>query len=320
MKKAKIDVPVLLVFFVRPDTFKQVFDQVKIARPSKLFLFQDGARQGNKTDKENIQKCRTILKEIDWDCEVHEFFPDFNYGVDSCVYAAMKWAFSYVDKLVILEDDIVASQSFFKYADELLVKYENDDDIAMIGGMNHLENYDSVDTSYIFAESCAIWGWATWKRFFDEWDRKLSFLNDEDSLNLLKKRMKRRKFEIHLNKGLKVRNKAIKNKNIASFEASSIFASVMGKKSAVVPTKNLITNIGIGADAFHATDSLKKISTAMQKLFFMKRYELSFPLKHPKTKDQNIEYNKRIDKIMYPNKLVLAFRKTDGKIRRTIFK
>jgi len=320
MKKAKIDIPVLLVFFIRPDMFKQVFDQVKISRPSQLFLFQDGARDGNKTDMENRQKCRDVLDEIDWECDVKTFFPEFNYGVDSCVYAAMKWAFSYVDRLIILEDDIVASQSFFAYTKELLEKYKSDDDVAMIGGMNHLGVYEKNNASYLFAESCAIWGWATWKRFFDEWDRTLSFLNDETSLKLLETKMGSRKFKQQLKKGLRVRKHALMNQNIASFEASSTFARFLGEKKAIVPAKNLITNIGIGADTFHATDNLKKISTAMQKLFFMKRHELAFPLKHPKEKKEDIAFNKKIDRILYTNLIIWMIRKIDGKIRRIIYK
>ena len=40
----QVDVAVLLLFFTRSDTFQKVFDEVKKARPSRLFLFQDGAR------------------------------------------------------------------------------------------------------------------------------------------------------------------------------------------------------------------------------------------------------------------------------------
>lgn len=41
---AKTDIAVLLIFFNRPEPFRLVFDEVKKARPSKLFLYQDGAR------------------------------------------------------------------------------------------------------------------------------------------------------------------------------------------------------------------------------------------------------------------------------------
>ena len=50
------DLAVLIVFFSRPETLKKVFEQVKKAKPAKLFLACDGARDGNKNDIENIEK------------------------------------------------------------------------------------------------------------------------------------------------------------------------------------------------------------------------------------------------------------------------
>ena len=38
----KTDIAVLLLFFNRPETFQQVFNEVKKARPSRLFLYQYG--------------------------------------------------------------------------------------------------------------------------------------------------------------------------------------------------------------------------------------------------------------------------------------
>ena len=37
----ELDTAVLLIFFVRDDTFRQVFESVKKARPKTLLLWQD---------------------------------------------------------------------------------------------------------------------------------------------------------------------------------------------------------------------------------------------------------------------------------------
>lgn len=58
MKRALVDVPVLLIFFTRPDTFKKVFEKVKEARPSKLFLACDGPRDNRSDDAEKIAECK----------------------------------------------------------------------------------------------------------------------------------------------------------------------------------------------------------------------------------------------------------------------
>ena len=46
MHKAEVDVGVLILFFNNPERLQQVFNRIKEARPSKLFLYQDGPRGG----------------------------------------------------------------------------------------------------------------------------------------------------------------------------------------------------------------------------------------------------------------------------------
>ena len=120
---AKTDVAVLLLFFNRPDTFGQVFEQVRLARPSWLFLYQDGPR--GERDMAGIEACRQIVSDenIDWECEVHRRYQEKNYGCDPSGYMSHKWAFSIVDKCIVLEDDVVPSQSFFPFCKEMLDRY-----------------------------------------------------------------------------------------------------------------------------------------------------------------------------------------------------
>ena len=48
MDKALVDVAVLILFFNNPERFQTVFEEIRKAKPSKLFLYQDGARKNNK--------------------------------------------------------------------------------------------------------------------------------------------------------------------------------------------------------------------------------------------------------------------------------
>ena len=92
---AEIDIAVLLIFFARPKQFEQVFEQVKRARPKRLYLYQDGPRADKPGDIKIINQCRDIVSEenIDWDCEVHRFYQEKNVGVDPSEYIAIKWMF-----------------------------------------------------------------------------------------------------------------------------------------------------------------------------------------------------------------------------------
>ena len=62
---AKVDVAVLILFFNRPERLKEVFDEVRKARPSRLFLYQDGPR--GEADMAGIEGCRRVVEDIDWE-------------------------------------------------------------------------------------------------------------------------------------------------------------------------------------------------------------------------------------------------------------
>ena len=87
MKSALVDVPVLILFFNRPQQLSQVFEQVKKARPSRLFLYQDGAR--NERDLPGIEACREIVSQIDWECEVERLYQEKNFGCDPSEYISL---------------------------------------------------------------------------------------------------------------------------------------------------------------------------------------------------------------------------------------
>lgn len=107
--------PVMILFFNRPDNLKEVFDAVRKYQPSELFLVQDGAREGRLDDYENVQKCRDIVANIDWKCKVRRNYSEHNLSCDYREYTGIDWCFSFVDRLIILEDDCVPSQSFLHY-------------------------------------------------------------------------------------------------------------------------------------------------------------------------------------------------------------
>ena len=80
MQAAKNDISVLILFHARVDHFSQVWAEVKKARPSRLFLYQDGPRE-NSNDMEGIMACRELVKDrnVDWECEVHRLYQEKNF-------------------------------------------------------------------------------------------------------------------------------------------------------------------------------------------------------------------------------------------------
>lgn len=292
MKDYLVDVPVLILFFNRPALLNAVFEQVRKARPSKLFLYQDGPR--NDLDHERIEACRDIVADIDWNCDVHRLYQEKNFGCDPSEYISQKWAFSYVDKCIVLEDDDVPSVSFFNFCKELLDKYENDTRISMIAGMNHEEFSQGVPYDYFFASTFSIWGWASWKRVVDQWDDTYSILEDSFNRNQLEELIRHRKYRKNFLKICQFH----KEDNKAYYESIFRLSMLLNSGLSIVPTKNMITNLGASTDSTHFSSSFEMMPKAYRRLFTMKRYEIEEPLLHPKYVIENVVYKDRVFEIL----------------------
>lgn len=292
MYKADVDIAVLCLFFNRPDNFMQVFEQVRKARPAKLFLYQDGPRNG-KDDMPGILACRQIADSIDWECEVHRKYLEKNQGCDPSEYFSQKWMFSYVNKGIILEDDDVPSLSFFAFCKELLDKYENDERITMISGINYQEQTNYCPDDYFFTDDVAIWGWATWKRVIDKWDQTYSFLDDSYAMLLMKNYLdfhhQRKEFIPSMNRH--------RSKGLPYYETILSANHFLSNGLAIVPQKNMITNIGMSANSTHFNGSIQTLPSPVRNIFTMSRFELEFPLKHPKYVINNVKYGKDVARI-----------------------
>lgn len=278
-KPYKTDVAVLLIFFNRPSTFRQVFDAVRQARPSRLFLYQDGAREGNEADKAGVEACRQICADanIDWQCQVSRMYQDRNYGCDPSEYLSQKWAFSMVDKCIVLEDDDVPAQSFFPFCKELLDRYEHDPRVWLISGFNTDEVTPGVPYDYFFTSVFSIWGWASWRRVIDTWDGTYSFLADDFNRRQLAGLVESRRYRNDFMKMCD--DHAAQGK---PFYESIFWASMlMNNGLAVMPTRNMVSNVGATTESTHYS-ALQTMPAGLRRIFTMGRHDVTFPLRHPR--------------------------------------
>ncbi len=294
MKKALVDVSVLLVFFTRHEQFRQVFAQVKRARPRELFLYQDGPRKDHPEDEENIRKCRDIAEDIDWDCQVHRLYQETNKGVDPSGYLADVWAFSQTDKCIVLEDDVVPSVSFFSFCKELLDQYEKDEEVMLISGFNVEEQTAGVESDYFFSSTTFTWGWASWSRVVRNWDPAYGFLQDVGKRAAVEKYIQEKKlvknmlhvFEQHLASGRE------------HFETILISHQYLHRGLTLVPAKNMVRNIGVAADSAHYAADLGLVAKGFRRIFTMSAYEMDTAhIKHPAGKQDFEPYRKRAYRI-----------------------
>lgn len=294
------DVPVALIFFNRPKVFKEVFEAVKKNRPSKLFLIQDGPRPTKETDISKIMECREIAANIDWECEVVQDYSDVNLGCGRRIFTGLTNAFKIVDRLVIIEDDIVISDSFLPFCEALLEKYKDDERINSISGMNHFGIYEDCPYSYFFSRGGAIWGWATWKRVWDDIDWNLDIIND----SYIYKTLIRNGIPYRFTDGMAERAKGIadliKNGGAPSFWTFHfLLYSYLESRFNIVPKYNQISNIGASEGA-HTEQSFETLTDEKKSIYFAKRYDIDLELVHPKVVFEDRYFKEIQDELMYP--------------------
>lgn len=317
MKPFLVDVPVLLFVFIRPDTLTQVFDVIKEARPSKLFLASDGPRENNSTDKIKIQQSREIVENIDWDCEVHRIYFDKNQGMYATFKSAMDYVFERVDRCIFLEDDVVTSISFFEYCRDVLEKYKDDLRVNMVSGMNHVGVYSGPSTDYFFTKGASIWGFALWKRTYDLF-YKLDYANDEYLINCIKENAKKYKSFQKALVGY------LHNQNYNGHPAGPEFylglTLVSQNQLTIVPTRNMVCNIGYGEGNTHFGSGLKFLPNAIQKLFNMEICEIEFPIKHPKFVVEDKRYEDKVIRILGRSFTVKVYRRIEVITKRLLYR
>ncbi len=289
---AKIDIAVLILFFNRPEHLKKLFEQIRKARPSQLFLYQDGPR--DERDMANIEACRRVVEDVDWECRVERLYQERNYGCDPSNFNSQKWAFSMADKCIVLEDDNIPSQSFFPFCKEMLDRYEHDQRISMVTGINYDEVTPNMPYDYFFATTFSISGWATWRRVIDQWDEHYTFLDDEFNLRQLDAYIKDRKYQQDFIRFCRYHRSLGKAYYETIFHAAIFFNSGLS----IVPRVNMINNAGATGEGVHLSGSNDDLPRAIRRIFTMKRHEIDFPLRHPKYIIENVEYKHRMFKIM----------------------
>ena len=304
---------VLLIFFNRPETLQLVFEKVKKAKPPKLFLVQDGARDSR--DLERILACREIVENVDWDCEVIKDYSETNLGCGMRPQTGITNALKQVEQVIILEDDCVPADSAFRYFDEMLEKYRDDERICYISGLNHFQEWVTQDSDYLFTKTGAIWGWATWRRAWALYDYGLDNFNKVSNKKLLQGQISNKSTAKEKIDTWSKTYKAVKNNTKLSYwDIQWGYVKYSQNMLVVVPRVNQISNIGIGEYSTHAQSHKSSKFKKRKNFFFIPTQNFEFPLKHPEIMVCDEKYDKLVYKCAQGNSVRRFFAKAYKKI------
>lgn len=249
-----INTPILLVIFNRPDKVKQLIDSLRKVKPTIVYVSADGPRKNVITDAARCANARTTINQIDWPCKVVTNFHEANTGSDFGPEKALNWFFDNVEEGIILEDDCIAHPDFFRFAQDMLSRYRNNEQIMLISGNNFQNGIIRGDGSYYFSKYPNTWGWASWKRAWKNYDTNTAGYDDflkSGKINTICQSSAEKKF------WLKFFNQ-IHTHKLEHWDIKWSFAVWNNDGIVIIPNVNLVKNIGFGLDATHTLNENEK--------------------------------------------------------------
>ena len=303
----KFQIPVVLFTFKRSNTLERIFNVLREVNVSKIYLFSDYGR--NDEEKALVDKTReAILKMIDWDCEVIKMFASENQGVFNSIGMGAKRVFEKEEKAIFLEDDNLPESSFFRYCEEMLNKYEDNEKVLWICGTNYEIESKYLDTDYVFTKHMLPCGWASWSKKFNKYYlTSFSILNDKANRKKIKKAYENRwlyRQQIRSFRCEKYREEH--QRRYLSWDFHMALSLRYFDMYGIAPKYNQIRNIGIDDFSTHGGTSTKKPNTA--KFCEIPTHPMPEQMKGPDSVEINKVFEKNITKaVLAPLYIRLLF-------------
>lgn len=261
--------PILLLGWTRPDKVRQSLAAIARVKPARLFVSLDGPRDS--TDRVLINKTIALVhKSVDWPCDLQIKVADSHLGLRRAVVGGIEWFFHHVEEGIIVEDDCVGSEDFFRFCDEMLERYRSVPNILQIAGDNSVSVGRMKKTSYSFISYPHIWGWATWKRAWQKYDDGLEgWRGHRDrgtTREVFRSRLQQKIWEPIFDR--------LADDNVPdTWDWRWTASAFLERGLSIQPHRNLVSNVGFGSTATHTKRITYRSNAATTSIF---------PLVHPR--------------------------------------
>lgn len=236
--------PIVFFGFNRPLHTRQVLESLSrnpLAAESLLYIFIDGPKPGaNEAALNAIAEVKKVIREKQWCKEVHIEEAETNKGLIKANVEGVTKIINQYGKMIAIEDDNLLSPGFLQFMNDALNFYENNPKVMHIAAFRRpdLNHVDVKESTYFFYHT-TTWGWATWKRAWDNY-----------SLDAMAVREKVKK-KGHINK-LNMDNtfefywglKAVALGKLRSWNAIWHSTVFLNDGLCLYPQKSLVANIG----------------------------------------------------------------------------
>jgi hypothetical protein len=251
--------PIALFTYNRPEHTRRTIEALKLndlASESDLFVFSDGAK--NPDLEQSVKETRELLRTVTGFKSITIIERPTNFGLAASIIDGVTRLTAEFGKIIVLEDDLVTVPQFLAFMNEGLDVYHDEPAIVSIHGYIYPVKKQLPDTFFLPGADC--WGWATWKRGWDVFEK--------DGVKL-RAALKHRDLEDAFNFGgsndyIGMLDDQIAGKN-NSWAIRWYASAFLAGKVTLYPGQSLVLNIGNDGSGTHSTDTEYFTSTLAQR-------------------------------------------------------
>lgn len=207
-----------------------------------LFVFSDGPKENDRSGL--VDQVRQYLHNIQGFREIRIVEREKNLGLAGNIIDGVSRIVDEFGRVIVIEDDLILSPFFLRYMNDGLHLYEHDDRIISIHGYVYPVSSALPETFFLKGADC--WGWATWKRGWELFEKDGSLLLAE-----LRRQGRTREFDFggsaEYTKMLEDQNAGKNNSWAIRWHASAFLRN----KLTLYPGRSLVKNIGLDGSGTH---------------------------------------------------------------------
>lgn len=248
--------PVSLFIYKRPDHTRATLEALAsntLATQTHLFVFSDGPK--NEVDRKAVESVRELVRNTSGFASVTLIERSENMGLARSIINGVSEILEKFDHIIVLEDDLVTSQHFLTYMNEVLVHYKNDPFAFSVTGHTFPGKFLPIPDDYPYdtyaGYRCSSWSWGTWG---DRWRRIDWEMNYFPSFCIdATAQEKFNQSGQDMTTLLRMQHEG----QIDSWAIRFCYAHHANEMRCIYPTKTLVKNIGLDNSGTHSTPDLR---------------------------------------------------------------
>jgi hypothetical protein len=166
--------PIALFIYKRPEHARRTITSLKAClgyEESPIYVFADGPK--TEAEVPAVQATRAAVRELLGPRAVF-VEQDHNRGLANSIIAGTTELCERHGRVVVVEDDLTLAPSFLRFLNEGLERYKDEPRVMQVAG--HMFDVPALADKQeaLFLPKITSWGWATWKRAWDQFDPSAS--------------------------------------------------------------------------------------------------------------------------------------------------